>query len=227
MASSPLARGRADIAQRTKYRFSSITWTPLAAVDHLRDAQVGGEAAQRVGVLAVEMPVRAQIEVDHLRAARSRRSRRGRDRRPWSSRASASPPSAIPASCRRARCSSKVPTRPVSMAVMQTSPSPCAPWPSPTGEQRAVGEDRQIERGAGDQLLVVHVAAVAARRRRRDHAPGRRRRHRHHAEERPQRELQAPRQPADHARLVERDVDAARISLKSSGSAPASGRMVL
>ena len=76
-------------------------------------------------------------------------------------------------------------------------------------KQRAVGEDRQIERRAGDQLLVVHVAAVAARRRRRDHAPGRRRRDRHHAEERPQRNLLPPGQPADHARTVEREMDVA------------------
>ena len=30
------------------------------------------------------------------------------------------------------RCNSKVPIRPVSIAVMQTSPSPWTPWPSPT-----------------------------------------------------------------------------------------------
>jgi hypothetical protein len=29
-------------------------------------------------------------------------------------------------------CSSKVPISPVSIAVTHTSPSPCAPWPSPT-----------------------------------------------------------------------------------------------
>ena len=33
------------------------------------------------------------------------------------------------------------------------------------GEQRAVGENGKIQSRAGDQLLVVHIAAVAARRR--------------------------------------------------------------
>jgi hypothetical protein len=69
--------------------------------------------------------------------------------------------------------------------------------------------DRQIERGAGDQFLVVHVAAVAPRRRRGDRAPGGGRRHRHDAEERFQGQLETPRQPSDHPRAIEGNMDEA------------------
>ena len=108
-------------------------------------------------------------------------------------------------------CNSKVPIKPVSIAVMQTSPSPCAPWPSPTENIAPSIADRQIKRRAGDQFLIVDVAAVAPRRRRGDRAPGRRRRRRHDAEERLQRQFEAPRQPADHARAIERNVDEAHL----------------
>src|SRR5262249_56144189 len=76
-------------------------------------------------------------------------------------------------------------------------------------EQGGVEEDGEVERGAGDELLVVEVAAVLARGRRRDYAPGRRRRRAHHAEERRQRNFLSPRQPPALARAVEHDVDVA------------------
>src|SRR5215470_13804321 len=83
----------------------------------------------------------------------------------------------------------KRPIRPVSMALTQTSPSPCAAWPSPT-ENNA-----------------VHVAAELARLDARHRAPGARRRIRHHAEERAQRDLGAPGQPAHHAVALQRHMD--------------------
>ena len=108
-------------------------------------------------------------------------------------------------------CSSNVPISPVSIAVMQTSPSPCAPWPSPQENSAPSRVDRQIERGAGDQFLVVEVAAVAPRRRRVDRPPRGRRRHRHDAEERLERNFGAPRHLSDHPLLVERNVDDAHL----------------
>ena len=70
-----------------------------------------------------------------------------------------------------------------SIAVPDTSPSPCAPWPSPAMQQGSVDRDREVESRAGDELLAVDVPAPAARRRRRVLA-GLRRRHPDHAEER-------------------------------------------
>ncbi len=78
-------------------------------------------------------------------------------------------------------------------------------------EQRILHEHRQVERGAGDELLVVHVAAELARLDARHRAPGPRRRVRHHAEERAQRNLGAPRQPADHAVALQRHMDHLRL----------------
>jgi hypothetical protein len=52
------------------------------------------------------------------------------------------------------------------------------------GKQRARHEHRQIQFGAGAELLVVEIAAHGARDQRGDAAPGRRRRYAHHAEER-------------------------------------------
>ena len=74
-------------------------------------------------------------------------------------------------------------------------------------EQRLVDHDRQIERRALHEFLVVEIAAVAARRQRRDHSPLRRRRDRHHAEEWRERQIESPRQPAGVLLPVERNVD--------------------
>ena len=63
-------------------------------------------------------------------------------------------------------------------------------------EPAAFDVDRQVQRRTRDQFLVVQVAAVGARLDGRNHSPGRRRRDAHHAEERPQRQLGAPRKPA-------------------------------
>ena len=46
------------------------------------------------------------------------------------------------------------------MAVTLTSPSPCTPWPSPPENSAAGHVDRQEQRRAGHQFLVVDVAAV-------------------------------------------------------------------
>src|SRR5271155_1942407 len=77
------------------------------------------------------------------------------------------------------------------------------------GEQRAVGVNGQIERGAGNKFLVVHVAAVTPRRRRRHRPPRDRRRYGHDAVERLERQLETPRQSSDHAFVVEWNVDQA------------------
>ena len=105
----------------------------------------------------------------------------------------------------------KRPIRPVSMALTQTSPSPWAAWPSPTENRALSDEHRQIERSAGDEFLVVHVAAELARLDARHRAPGARRRVRHHAEERAQRNLGAPGQPAHHAVALQRHMDHPRL----------------
>ena len=196
----------------------------LVAVDHLRDAQVGGEAAQRVGLLARKM-VRRQISLIMSRSAITTQSSRS------GSNAivimcvgvSASGHSSVMSS---RRCSSNVPISPVSIAVTQTSPSPCAPWPSPTENSAPSMVDREVEGRALHQFLVVEIAAIAARRQRRDHAPARRRRDRHHAEERRERQLETPRQRAGVLPLSSGMWIRVGVS-KSSGSAPASGRIML
>ena len=48
----------------------------------------------------------------------------------------------------------------LSIAVPQTSPSPCAAWVSPTENRPPVDLDRQIELGAGGEVADVHVAAA-------------------------------------------------------------------
>ena len=103
----------------------------------------------------------------------------------------------------------KVPVRPVSTALIGHLAVALRAVAVAGREQRALDEDRQIERGAGDQLLVVEVAAVLARRRGRDRAPGGRRRRAHHAEERAPRHFLAPRQLPHLARAIEHDVDRA------------------
>ena len=102
--------------------------------------------------------------------------------------------------------SSKVPCSAVSMAVVQTSPSPCAPWPSPHENSAPGTSTGRYSDVPGAQFLVVEVAAMGARLDRADAAPVRWRRHAHHAEERMQRQVQAPGQPGHHAFGVERDV---------------------
>ncbi len=77
-------------------------------------------------------------------------------------------------------------------------------------EQRAGHVDRQIQRRSRPELLVVEIAAVRARHDRRDAPPARRRCDAHHAEERMQRQVEAPRHAADQAVRVERDVDQPR-----------------
>ena len=74
-------------------------------------------------------------------------------------------------------------------------------------KQRARHMHRQVERTARTELLVVEVAAVRARHDGADAAPMRRRRHAHHAEERVQRQVQAPRHARGLALDVKRDVD--------------------
>jgi hypothetical protein len=64
-------------------------------------------------------------------------------------------------------------------------------------EQRALDEDRQIERRAGAELLVVEIAAEGARDQRGHPAPMRRWRRAHHAEERRKRQFHAPGQVGD------------------------------
>ncbi len=78
------------------------------------------------------------------------------------------------------------------------------------GKQRARHEHRQIQFGAGAELLVVEVAAHRARDQRGDAAPGGRRRNPHHAKERCERQIEPPWQPADHPLAVERDIQKPR-----------------
>ena len=73
-------------------------------------------------------------------------------------------------------------------------------------EQAALGEHRQVDRGADVEVLVVDVAAEGARLDRAALAPFRRRRHAHDAEERLQLDLEAPRHGADAAVGIDRDV---------------------
>ena len=179
----------------------------LVAVDHLRDAQVRGEACQRVGLIAVEPDARAN-EIEHL-AQRNHHAvveigvERHRDH--VRGRFSHGPFQPHVVAHREAKGSGQpsLDRRDTDLAVALHAMTVA------DREQRAVDEDRQIERGAGDELLVVEVAAVPARGRGRDHAPGRRRRRAHHAEERRQRHLLSPRQPPALACAIEHDVDVA------------------
>src|SRR5687767_3197208 len=66
--------------------------------------------------------------------------------------------------------------------------------------------DRQIESRARNELLVVEIAAIAARWQSAERTPCCRRRNGHDAEEGLQRKLESPGQPARHPLAVERDV---------------------
>ena len=98
-----------------------------------------------------------------------------------------------------------MPVSEVSSAVMSTSPLPWAAWPSPTWNSAPFGVNRQEQGGAGDQRLVVHVAAIDRRRRGIIAAKGRRRRDAHAAEKGAERNVDARREPAHHRLAVERD----------------------
>ncbi len=74
-------------------------------------------------------------------------------------------------------------------------------------EQRALVEHGQVQRRAGFQFLVVHVAAEGARHRGAAAAPRLGRRHADDAEERVERQLRAPGQRADAAFAVDGGMD--------------------
>src|SRR5690606_33174726 len=74
------------------------------------------------------------------------------------------------------------------------------------GEARPVDEHWQVERRAGDELLVVEIAAIAPWRHRRKLAPGRWRGHTQHTKERAQRDFHIPWQPANSLGLVDLDI---------------------
>jgi len=173
----------------------------------LRHAHICGEARQRIGLVAIKpsacanqiehLPQRNHHAVVEIGVERHRDHMRGRLRhRPFEPHvvAKREPEGADQSGLDRGDADLAVPLDAVSVA---------------DREQRAGNEDRQIERGAGNELLVVEIAAVLARRLSRDHAPGKRRRRAHHAEERRQRNLLAPGQSPALARAVEHDMDVA------------------
>src|SRR5262249_54959502 len=83
--------------------------------------------------------------------------------------------------------------------------------PVAAGEEAALDEDREEERRAGNQLLVVEISAMSARHDRGDAPPGRRRRHAHDAEERPELQALAPGKLRQPGGGVERDVEKPRL----------------
>src|SRR4030081_1381422 len=91
----------------------------LVAVHHLGDAQVGGEACQHIGVRAGQPGAALEGGEDQG------------GRQPPRNAGGGVGAGAHPTPCAPRPVSRKRPTKPVSIALMQTSPSPCTAWPSP------------------------------------------------------------------------------------------------
>jgi hypothetical protein len=134
----------------------------LDAVDDLRHAQVRPRRCR--GAIAYERSI-PELALHHGRAsvpiacsaARSRSSSK-----PNASHASAMcARRACAARGRRSRRSAAPRSTKHSIAVPDSSPSPCARVAVTGGHVRAVDADRQIERRARDELLAVDVAAAA------------------------------------------------------------------
>ncbi len=96
----------------------------LVAVDQLRDAQVPRQRAQHVGLVARQVGAQAGLTISRTAclAASSRSSSRPMDISWVALSANGN------VTCRSLRSvRRKVPDRPISSAVMHTSPSPCMP----------------------------------------------------------------------------------------------------